>query len=65
MQPETLLDVRVPQPGREGEYGVPSVIVEAAAHLYRQRSQGPANLIPTIDAAILRLYSPWISKDRK
>ena len=59
--PCTLLDTRVPQPGREeSDYGVPSYIVAAAATLYRARNTASSPEVHVIDAAIMRLYLPGL-----
>lgn len=58
----TILDTRVPQLGRERNYGVPQSIVEAVAVLYRHRNSCSDDEVYVIDASILRLYDPWIRK---
>ena len=61
----SLLDVRVPQPGREEEYGVPGYVVTAVRVLYAVRSTYDDEHVPTIDAAILRLLAPWIVSEEQ
>jgi hypothetical protein len=63
MVPMTVLDCRVPQRGWEHEYGVPSYLVGAAADLYHHRKRVANPDVAVIDAAILRLYGPWITQD--
>jgi hypothetical protein len=56
----TILDLRVPQPGREEEYGVPTVLLPILAAAYRSRNTCSDDDVPILDAAILRLLRPWI-----
>lgn len=63
--PTTLYDMRVPQPGREAEYGVPQPLIDAAAVLYRHRNTVQDDVVGAIDAAIMRLYQPFIRSGGK
>jgi hypothetical protein len=60
--PTTLIDRRVPQRGWEHEYGVPSYLIGAADVLYHHRKRVAHPDVAVIDAAILRLYGPWIRR---
>lgn len=60
--PTTLLDRRVPQRGWEQEYGVPSYLIGAADILFYHRKRVANPDVAVIDAAILRLYGPWIKR---
>lgn len=60
--PTTLLDRRVPQRGWEQEYGVPSYLIGAADVLYFHRRRVANPDVAVIDAAILRLYGPWMRR---
>ena len=62
MVPTTLLDRRVPQRGWEQEYGVPSYLIGAADVLYHHRKRVASPDIGVIDAAIIRLYGPWMRR---
>jgi hypothetical protein len=57
---ETLLDVRVPQPGELDELGVPARIQQAVEVLHERRNVAPDTDVPHIDGAILSLLSRWI-----
>ena len=61
--PTSLLDRRVPQRGWEREYGVPYCLIGAADVLYYHRKRVASAEVAEIDAAILRLYGPWIRRD--
>lgn len=61
-QPWTLMDVRVPQPGREAEYGVPHWATVCAGLLYSLRNEVPDQFVAPLDQIILALYRPWIRK---
>jgi len=56
----TILDLRVPQPGREADYGVPECIIPAVDQLYIDRNTCSDADVEIIDNAILRLLEPWI-----
>lgn len=58
----TTLDIRVPQPGMEKDYGVPAYLVKAAAVLYQCRNKASDIDVDGIDKAILRLYRPYIQQ---
>lgn len=60
LPPATLLDIRVPQPGRYDDYGVPSYIVAACDVLYKARNAATNDDVRQIDPAIFRLLQPWI-----
>lgn len=60
-RPTSLLDTRVPQPGHEAANGVPDLLVAAAAVLYSARNTVSDADVAVIDAAILRLYGPYIA----
>lgn len=57
--PTTLLDTRVPQPGRWEDYQVPDWAIKAAESLFRARNSCNDEDVPGIDAALLRLLQPW------
>jgi hypothetical protein len=63
MLPPTVHDHRVPQRGWEREYGVPAYLIGAADVLYYHRKRAANRDVAAIDAAILRLYGPWIRRD--
>lgn len=57
----TVLDMRVPQPGREVEdYGVPAVLLPAVDALRQQRNTCSDPDVAVLDAALLRLLHPWV-----
>ena len=56
----SVLDTRVPQPGRESEYGVPVYLAEAVEVLYQYRRVAPDADVAIIDETILRIYGPYI-----
>jgi len=60
--PVALLDRRVPQRGWEQEYGVPTYLIGAADVLYHHRKWVANTDAAVIDAAILRLFGPWIRR---
>jgi hypothetical protein len=62
MKPTTLLDARVPQPGREAEYGVPAVLLPVLRAAYDARSECSDADVEVLDQAILRLLRPWIRR---
>ncbi len=60
--PTSLLDRRVSQRDWEREYGVPYCLIGAADVLYYHRKRVASAEVAEIDAAILRLYGPWIRR---
>ncbi len=60
--PLPLFDRRVPQRGWEREYGVPAYLIGAADVLYHHRKSVANTDAAVIDAAILRLFGPWIRR---
>jgi hypothetical protein len=61
-EPWGLLDRRHPRRGWEQKYGVPSYLSEAADVLYRHRRRAADPDLDVIDAAILRLFWPWMRR---
>lgn len=61
--PLGLDDRRFPRRGWEQDYGVPHYLVGAADVLYYHRRQIAEPDMAVIDAALLRLYQPWIRQD--
>ncbi len=57
-----LLDRRRPQRGWEQAYGVPYALSEAADVLYFERQGAVNSDLDAIDAAILRLFWPWLRR---
>jgi hypothetical protein len=60
LAPATILDARVPQPGRYKDYGVPAYIAAACDVLYRARNTVSDEDVNQIDPALFRLLQPWI-----
>ena len=58
-QPTSILDVRVPQPGRYAEYGVPSETAKQADALLSERNTCSDARVEEIDAELLLLLAPW------
>lgn len=55
-----ILDTRLPQSGRYGEYGVPEEIGRCVDAMLAQRNAASDAIVPVIDGAILRILLPWI-----
>jgi len=53
----TILDKRVPRPGREAEYEAPAVLLPGLRALYRKRNHCSDAEVDGVDEAILRLLS--------
>ncbi len=60
--PSSILDVRVPQPGREADYGVPLWAAACAGSIYSLRNEVPDDFVARLDEILLALYRPWIRK---
>lgn len=58
-EPTTILDVRVPQPGRYDEYGVPQQTRAKADALLAERNTCPDERVSEIDRELLTLLRPW------
>ena len=56
----TLCDVRVPQPGRYAEYGVPETVAATVDALYAQRARCTDARVEEIDIEILSLLTPYL-----
>lgn len=59
----TIMDMRVPQPGREvDEYGVHAVLLPALQAIRQSRNTCSDQDVDVLDAALLRLLAPWIEQ---
>ena len=54
--------MRLPQPGRYSEYGVPASVARRADQLLRERNTCTDERVAEIDRALIELLGRWIRK---